>query len=262
MKQIIIGPTFFAAGRALREGSDILVIGHNSSIGDEWCYSYRQISSTGYIPNSPLTADLQKELRDLALDSAEQNALALSVILYGVLEKYSGKFKLWTEIESIKETDNGYELTVFTVSGRETLNCEELIDNYPEAHSCPDWGKSNIRSKRLNMLVHNCGTEILEPFPAFDRLAVRNGRNDRELVVEHAVNPEVTMEAARRQLLEIWSRRPESIRPWKIGTFGAEFDYDMNCDRQEVKSKWKYLNPLSFSSPIAAFDAGLTGGDL
>jgi hypothetical protein len=260
MKQIIIGPTFFAAGKALQAGSDVLVIGNNNSIGDEWCYSYRQIDSAPYNPNSELAASVLTKLQELPLNSPNQNALALSVMLYELLEKCSEKFKLWTEIESIREVNGAYELTLYTVSGREVVNCEELIDNRPEAYSCPRWGKSNIKSKRLNMLVHDCATEMSASLSEFNDLVIRPGRNNRELVVEYTVDPEATMILARQQLLKLWMQRPEHMLAWKIGAFGAEFDYDTNCDQYEIKSNFKYLNPLSFSSPLAAFDAGLTGG--
>ena len=260
MKQIIIGPTFFAAGRALQPNNDVMVIGNNNSIGDEWCYSYRQIDSASYNPNSVLAKSVLTKLQKLALNSPNQNALALSVILYELLKKCSKKFKLWTEIESIKKENGVYKLTLYTVSGREIVTCKELIDNRPEAYSCPKWGKGNIKSKRLNMLVHNCATEISVSFSEFNDLVIRLGRNDRELVVEYTVDPEATMMLARQQLLKLWMQRPGHMLAWKIGAFGAEFDYDTNFNQYEIKSNFKYLNPLSFSSPLAALDAGLTGG--
>jgi hypothetical protein len=64
---------------------------------------------------------------------------------------------------------------------------------------------------------------------------------------------------ARRQLLEYWVKRPPEMMDWKIAAFGAEFDYDVECDHYKIKPYWNYLNPLAFNSPLEAFDAGLAG---
>jgi hypothetical protein len=259
MKKVIIGPTFYAAGQALQADNDVLVIGRNSSIGDEWSYSYRQIDSTPFMPDSEITLDLLTELSGLSLTSPEENALAVSVMLYKFLEKIPEKFKLWTEIELIKEVEDGYELTLYTVSGREVIQCGELIDNTPDARTCPDWGQSNIQAKRLNMVVSNCGDDS-ELVSEFSELTIRAGRTEKEAVVEYKVDPKAAMMEARKQLLELWQQRPEKMRNWKIASFGAEFDYDLSCDIYDIQPNWKFINPLAFASPAAAFDAGLTGG--
>lgn len=258
-QKVIIGPTFFAAGQALQADNDVLVIGRNSSIGDEWSYSYREINSIPFIPKSEITQRLLNELNALPQASPEENAIAASVILYQFLAECPDKFKLWTEFESIKEIDDGYELTLYTVSGREVVQCAELIDNTPEARTYPGWGQSNIQAKRLNMIVHDCGSNSdLEQ--NFAGLLMRPGRNESEAIIEFSVDPKIPMIAARKQLLELWQRRPENMKNWKIAAFGAEFDYDLICDRSDIRQNWKFINPLAFSSPAAALDAGLTGG--
>ena len=171
----------------------------------------------------------------------------------------SEKFRLWTEIESIKENEGGFELTLYTVSGRETVQCEELLDNTAKAVSFPVWGLNNIKSKNLNMLVESASDSITE-LPSFENLEVCPGRVDSEKIVSYETDPDASVQAVRAKMLEIWQNRPESAQGWKIGAFGAEFDYELELDEYEIKPNWHYLNPLAYDNPAAAFDAGLTGG--
>lgn len=256
IKKILINPSFFAAGEALQANNDVLVIGRNSSIGDEWSYSFRPIRSSNFVPATEITRNLQTQMSDLTLDN---NAIGFSVLLYELLEKCADKFMLWTELESIKTVDDGYELSVYTVSGREVIHCNELIDTSVEMQSCPDYGQSNIAAKSLNMLI-DIQTADSGKAEAFGDLKMRSGRSATEHVVEYPVNPEISLPAARAELLNIWRNRPENMRDWKITSFGSEFDYTLKCNKHIIRPNWSFINPLAFDSPLAALEAGLVGG--
>lgn len=259
VKKVIIGPTFYAAGQLLQANNDVLVIGRNSSIGDEWCYSYRNIALQEFFPKTDISLQLKKELDSLGLSSPGKNALAFSVLLYERLVQVSEKLRLWTEIESIKENANGFELTFYTVSGRDTVQCEELLDNTARALTYPVWGLNNIKSKSLNMLIE-CGSESVSELEDFDGLKIYPGRVDSEKIVCYDTEPDALIHAVRARMLDLWQNRPESAKEWKIGAFGAEFDYKLELDEYEIKPNWHYLNPLAYDNPATAFDAGLTGG--
>ena len=256
IKKVILNPSFFAVGEALQADNDVLVIGRNSSIGDEWAYSYRQMKSSGFVPATNITRSLQSQMSSLNL---ENNAVGFSVLLYELLADHPDKFMLWTELESIKEVDDGFELTLYTVSGREVIHCREIIDSSVEALSCPDWGKSNIVSKSLNMLIDKY-PESSAQLSELNTLKMRQGRSETEFIVEYAVNPDVSLPAAREELLNIWHNRPESMRDWKIASFGSEFDYKLKQNKHIVKPNWSFINPLAFDSPLAALEAGVAGG--
>lgn len=256
VQKIILNPSFFAAGQALQADSDVLIIGRNSSIGDEWTYSFRQIKESDIEPSTEITSCLQKQMFDLEI---ENKAIAFSVLLYEALEKYTDKFLLWTELESVREVDDGFELSVYTVSGHELIHCRELIDTSTEALTIPDWGQNNIESKTLNMLIdkqNDTSSQIQE----LGGLKVRAGRNETEHIIEYSVHPEVSLSVARTELLNIWHKRPENLKNWKIASFGSEFDYSLKCNKHIIKPNFLFINPLAFDSPIAALEAGLTGG--
>ncbi len=257
-QKIIIGPSFYATGQALSPGGNVLVIGRNSSVGDEWSYSYRKIDATSFIPERALTKSIVTELARLGLAKPEENAMATSILLYKFLEKVPERFMLWTELENISETDRGFELTLYTVSGRRVICCEELVDNTVEALTCPDWGTNNLQSKRLNMLVRNCGQSGLETSDFAD-LTIRPGKCNDERIVECPVSLDISMMDARQKLLVSWEKRPVEMKYWKIASFGTEFDYEVKNDYYEIKPGWTYRNPLAFKCPLAAFDAGLSG---
>lgn len=259
VKKVIIGPTFYAAGQLLQADNDVLVTGRNSSIGDEWCYSYRNIASQDFFPQTDFSLQLKKQLDGLGLNSPGKNALAFSVLLYERLAENSEKLRLWTELESIKENADGFELTLYTVSGREVVQCEELLDNTVKAVTFPVWGAGNIKSKSLNMLVE-CNVESVSGLISFEGLKIYPGRVDSEKIVSYEIDPDASMQAVRAKMLDIWQNRPESARAWKIGAFGSEFDYETELDAYEIKPNWHYLNPLAFDNPASAFEAGLTGG--
>ena len=256
VQKVILSPSFFAAGQALQAGNDVLVIGRNSSIGDEWTYSYRQIKEVDTEPSTEVTSYLQRQISDLKI---ENNAIAFSVLLYELLEEYTDKFMLCTELESIKEVDDGFKLTVYTVSGREAIHCRELIDTSAEMQSCSESGQSNIASKKLNMIIdkENKNTSQLHEF---GNLKMRSGRSETEFIVEYPVNPKISLPAARAGLLKIWRKRPENMKDWKIASFGSEFDYTLKSNKHIIKPNWSFINPLAFDSPIAALEAGIIGG--
>jgi hypothetical protein len=258
MKTVIIGPSFYAAGRALRSEDDVLVIGRNSSIGDEWSYSHRRFATRNFTPWSHEVLDLLRETDELSLHG--DNAIAISVLLYERLAACPDRFKLWTELESVKQVEDGFELTLYTVSGREVVRCRELIDSTVMALTCPEWGQANLKTKRLNMLVGDT-TSGWEPPENFEGLTIRPGRTEMEMVVEFEVPVATTLSEARARLLEIWRRRPEAMRPWKITTFGAEFDCDLTCDQHGFAKNWSFVNPQAFDHPLIAFETGLMGGE-
>lgn len=256
MQKVILSPSFFAVGQVLQANNDVLAIGHNSSIGDEWAYSFRQIKESCFVPSTEVTRTLQQQMSSLQLTD---NAVAFSVLLYEFLEKYTDKFMLWTELESIKETDEGYELSFYTVSGLEVICCRELIDTSVETQSCPDFGRSNIESKSLSMVIDKENRDISQPCE-FGDLKMRPWRSQTEFIVEYKVSPGISLSAARTELLNIWRKRPENMKDWKIASFGSEFDYTLKRNKHIFKPNWRFINPLAFDSPIAALEAGIIGG--
>jgi hypothetical protein len=256
IQKIILNPTFFAVGQALQADNDLMVIGRNSSIGDEWTYSFHQIKSSGFVPSTEITRSLLIEMSNLNL---ENNAVGFSVLLYKLLANCTDKFMLWTELESVKEVDDGFELSLYTVSGREIIHCRELVDTSVEMQSCPDWGKSNITSKSLNMIIDKKIEDSCQAHD-FGALKMRAGRSITEFIIEYTVSPGISLPAARAELLDIWRNRPESMKDWKIVSFGSEFDYSLKSDKHTIKPNWSFINPLAFDSPIAALEAGLTRG--
>lgn len=256
IQKVILSPSFFAVGQALQADNDVLLIGRNSSIGDEWTYSYHQIKESNIEPSTEITSRLQKQMSDLKI---QNNAIAFSVLLYELLEKHTDKFMLWTELESIKELDDGFELCLYTVSGRQIVHCHELIDTSAEMQSCPDLGQSNINSKSLNMIIDK-QTDSSAKVHEFGDLKIRAGRTAIEHIVEYSVNSKISLADARTELLDIWHNRPENMKDWKIASFGSEFDYNLKSNKHIIKPNWSFINPLAFNSPIAALEAGIVGG--
>jgi hypothetical protein len=257
--QVIIGLSFYAVGATLRDDSKVVMAGRNCSVGDEWSYSHRRIDTTDFVPQHRLTTEIQKELLGLGFERPMENAISNSVLLYDYLDKCPEKVMLWSELAGVKTINDGFELTFYTISGRQIVHCHQLTDNTAQAISCPEWGRQNITSKRFNTLVYDCGDTFAKIVP-LDGITVRPGRNIKEHVVEYTVSPETSLMTSRQQFLDFWLKRPESMRTLQITAFATEFDYDVQYDSYQFAPGWNYLNPLAFKSPLAAFDTGISGG--
>ncbi len=259
-KRAILGASCRAAGELLKGPDGSLIIERADSIGSEYFNSYRRCEGWWMAPASETVKRFQKEMAARGMLSGEGDCYGLAPLVYERLKGLEGCFMLGTEILGVKASGGGFELELWNRSGRERIDCEELVDNTLYCVSDRAWGRANIKSKRINAAVWtddaekalNCRLEGAE---------LRPGRDGKELFLSCPLAPETSWAEARAKLLSLWQSRGEGLKAAKIEAIAKEFDCSFKEDEHRFDDGRLFLNCVKFPNPLEALDCGLSSSN-
>jgi hypothetical protein len=255
-KKVIFGGTCRAVGELLQAGGDCLLIERSASIGGEFFDSYKKADNWDSVLDSEFACEFRSEMEGRKMIRGDQTDFyGLAPLIYNKLKDYTESIMLMTELAEIKKIDEGFNITVYNQSGKQEIHCEEVIDASVLCVSDLGFGKGNIQEKKLNAIIYTDNSEqsLTGSIPEAELSA---GRNEKELILRMSIDRNIGFAEAREQLLNAWGSRSAELKGCRINSIAKEFDYEFKENTHQFAENWQYVNPINFSNPLLAIDAG------
>ena len=255
IKTVILGGTCRGIGYLLQT-DDSLLIERSASIGGEFFDAYKATDNWDAELKTAAACEFRKQMESRQMIRGEQTDFyGLAPLIYYKLKEYTDRIMLMSELTELKSVGSGFELTVYNQSGKQEIHCEEVIDVSVLCVSDLSFGKANIQEKKLNAILY---TENLEQAltGSMSGIELSGGRNDKELILRMKVEHGAGFAEARELLLTAWGTRPEELKDSRISSIAKEFDFTFQENEHQFTKNWKYVNPINFSNPLLAIDAG------
>lgn len=248
---LVLGATFLGIGYAAAH-KDSIIIERGENPGPDFIGSADIAPINVNASHSYYAAALVKELEKRNLLDRNGNVHIYPVS--GVMSKFvlDNKIQLImdTRVVSIDKTSDGFDVTVFSLNGFDTIHSKKILDT---GAICKLKPKKSGFKKYVSASVLGGGEE-------FDTitdsgLKIRHGLHGQS-VLSMTVDADCSYTEARLKLHEFLSK---NIKNSKIASFASEFMYEYNeigiC--KNIAENYLWVPSCSYQNLLAAFEAGI-----
>ncbi|NOU95780.1 hypothetical protein GC093_21510 [Paenibacillus sp. LMG 31456] len=263
IETLIIGATFTGIGLAHRLGhQEALLVERTTLVGHEFINCYRTGTSWSRLPEHQLTRDFQQELlvRQLLTSDGKVHLGGIPPILYKLLLKagLSEAVQFMTELIEIKKQADGYDVTLFDVSGIRTIRAHRIVDTTSDCRSAP--GRFPAKAKSISAVLHHVKPAGGQLIPDVLDNRMTAGAFASEAYLQLPLPASADWTGARQTLHNVWKDRPEELKGWTIAAVADEFTVTPTSRFEELKEGWVWLPSCAYDNPLVAMDAGYAYG--
>jgi hypothetical protein len=262
---LVCGATFAGLGAAFAASQRVLVVERSAGVGQEFIETFNPGSvDLGFadLRLSPFEQSFHSELveRNLMEQGGGPVHLAgVHAVLCKLIQDAGLEMLFLTEIVEVRSMKEGFEVTLYNVSGFQTIRVDRIIDTTSRRFSQPDHlymptGAKRLRAHLSTELQEQAATPIVQQFD--ERVQIIQGRFPSERIVAFTVDADADWPAARHSLQEYWRARPDSLAPWTLAAVASTFGLNIPQGPQELGVNWTWLPSENALHPLQAFNQG------
>lgn len=253
---LIIGATCAALGiaQALDDRARVVIVDSGAMVAGEFVNSFRPCEHAQLKPET----DAGRQVLDMlvrydAVHEANAAFYPAGCVFCKALAQLSADILLDTQILSVEERQEGYEVSAFGCAGHMNISAAVVIDT--------TYNASIIKEKSLNCLLVSKDAQV----PAFlnngsIRIYALSDAQPRKAIARMVVSADTDLFAARHMLVDFLHDNAAQMSGWKVCAIALCFD--VRCETPQVNTGHNryWLPSASFSDPIAAIDGGYALG--
>jgi hypothetical protein len=262
---LVCGATFAGLGAALAANMPTLVVERSAGVGQEFIETFNPGAVDAKLAGlqlSPFEQSLHAELVERSLMEPGGGPVHLPgvhAVLCKRIQDADLKVLFLTEIVEVKTSGEGFEVTLYNVSGFQTIRVDQIIDTTSRRFSQPDRLYAPVGGKRLSAHLSAALSEqeampIVQPVD--EQAQIVQGRFPSERILAFTVDAGADWPAARHSLQEYWRARPDSLAPWTIAAVASTFGLDVPQGPQRLAAHWTWLPSENSLHPLEAFNQG------
>jgi hypothetical protein len=184
-----------------------------------------------------------------------------SAAYYKIFHDLNADILLNCEITNISYNRGSYLIEIFSGTEYRTFEAKRIADTRSK--------EENITAKSLNCLIVNKNkdeaVEILSDkfnHDAFKEVTFipETDENLGIMIMKVSCPLEMSLPEARHKLIELWLKRPESLRKWKIAAIGQCFDTKAKFPYCEKNENYFLLPSDYYITPEESYEAGVQLG--
>ncbi|WP_028548046.1 hypothetical protein [Paenibacillus sp. UNC451MF] len=261
---LVCGATFAGLGAAIAAKLPVIVVERSAGVGQEFIETFNPGSFEAMkdLPFSPLEQSLHTELIERSLMEPGGGPVHLPgvhSVLCKRIQDTGLKVLFLTEIIEVKATGEGFEVTLYNVSGFQTIRVDRILDTTSRRFSQPDQSYAPVNRKiiRAHLSGGVSGNETTSNVQPLDEQAqILPGRFPSERILALTVDAGTDWPAARHSLQEYWRARPASLALWTIAAVASTFGLQVPQGPIELAAQWIWLPSESSPHPLQAFRQG------
>lgn len=256
---LVIGATFAGVGISSASKHNTLIVEQASLPGHEFISSYRPGDNWNSPPRTPSGKRFLEQLvqRNVLDESGLVHIPAVLPILCEYIKNEQLSLLLMTTITNITPHPNGYEVTMSHSSGLQTIIAGQIIDTTLQSLFHSEAAQPALVSKSINAMLHHPEPSGIR-LESFDkRVSFVKGRFHSEWILKVELALDDDWIAARRKLHDIWSGRPEALRPWTIAATADTFELHACKGPAVIRPNWLRLPSCAYSNLLEAFEEGV-----
>lgn len=255
---LIVDATFTGLGIASSLREDAIVIERTISPGCEFVNSFKAGDGWGQPYRHSEARALQEQMlqRNLMSSDGRVHLAPLHPLLCQIIHNKKLKVLFSTELISIHETSDGYDVLIYAVSGLQTIKTKQIIDTSSTRKSTPCEQPDHV-AKAVGALLHGQSTEGLSMKFKWDQASVSPGFFESEAYLSFSIKESDDWGIAREQLYQFWKARSEQWLPWTIAAVADTFDITMSEGPYTIAENWIWLPSCAYKNGIRAYEAGL-----
>ncbi|WP_282936202.1 hypothetical protein [Paenibacillus sp. RC67] len=261
---LVCGATCAGLGAALAAKLPVIVVERSAGVGQEFIETFNpgSFEAMDDLRVSPLEQSLHAELIERSLMEPGGGPVHLPgvhSVLCKRIQDAGLKVLFLTEIIEITPTGDGFEVTLYNVSGFQTIRVDRILDTTSCRFSRPDQHYAPVNRKIIRAhlsagISGNETTPIVQPLD--EQAQILQGRFPSERILALTVDTGTDWPAARHSLQEYWRARPASLALWTIAAVASTFGEQVPQGPIELAAHWIWLPSESSPHPLLAFRQG------